>query len=367
MGFDENRRHLCRRATLVLLASAMATFAAACGGAEGQPSSAPIVRVGQATIDQAEFERTLRTAEAGYARARGGKARRYYVPPKFRLCIQNRRDGTESIDSLRRECRINYEALKTSVLGSLIEKEWLEQGARRNGIRLSVEAVRKRLDVPNARSEAPAARLQEIGTKLIDLGTRGRDYAPSGLAVTAYYRAHRGYFREPERRDALVIAARSRAAAIQSRRAITAGTRWTGVADRYALSGQVDRLAGWARRGNDPLLGNLVFKAAKGRLIGPVSTGLDWYVLKVTRVLRPSLLSLGRSRESIAHFLAKRNELRARSGYWRQLRLRARARTICLTRLRVPECRNGNLAAFPNGTITATQPLAPQLPHPAEP
>ncbi len=324
-----------------------------------ESNEAAIARVGDVEISLAKYERLVRTVAAGYAKARTLPGRRYYVPPEYALCIRNRREW-RSVPAdwpparVRIQCRHNHQRLRTSLLTSLIQDEWLEQEAADQGV-----------DVPADET----ARLTELPAQLAEPAVAKANLAISDADVARYYRRHRSNLRRPEERWWRAVLSDTEARASKARQALQAGASWEKVASRYndPDSGALplDSLAN--PDSNGPPLDRVVFSAGRGELIGPVATRDGFYVLKVARITPPRQYSLAESRAAIVPVLETRRKEDAQIAYWRAMRLAARERTLCLTELVVPECSNGPRKRFDaGGTAFGHTNPRPQLPPPAE-
>ncbi len=319
-------------------------------------TSQAIARVGDASISLAQYQRRLRTAERTYAQSRGVSGSRYYVPPNFRICVVNRRrlgsDRPQATDSMvRAQCRRNYEYRRSSTLSTMIEDLWIKQEASTQGLAPPSD--------PYVRALAFPARLARRTVEAIDR------QEISESAIARYYRTHRRYFITPEQRVARAIVSSTPERARQAKRALDEGMGWNAAARSYGQPGigsEPQRLAG-SRKLFDFGLRAPFFGARRGVVIAPVHAQAGWYALQVRAIEPPRLLSLAESRGAIATFLAERRHNQAAIDYWSRVRRTVRARTVCLVRLTVPECRNGSRDDFdPDGTIFTQRVKKPSLP-----
>ncbi len=320
-------------------AAASRTSPTTTGARDGsQPAGSVIVRVGDAEISQAKYDRDLRRIAAGYATARTLPGRRYYVPPDYTLCIENRREwGSVPADwpasRVRIQCRRNHGRLRRSILRSLIVDEWLDQ-----------EAARLRIDPPSD----PTARITELPTQLAEAGVRKVDMHVSDAEIDAYYERHRSYLRRPEQRPWRAVLSGTRAKAEQARKALERGVGWAAVARRYGDPNSGSAPQDWIATPDnaEPQLTKAVFAAPTGALIGPIATESGFYVLTVGKLRPAHQFSLEASRKAIVPVLRTRHREAAQIRYWRDLRLTARAHTVCLGELTLPECSNGRRNRF---------------------
>lgn len=329
----------------VLLGVVLALLTAAgCGEDDETPDA--VVEVGGSAITQSRYARELARSEASYAEVYGYPTRRYFDPPRFPLCVEHNRLELPAAKA-KAACAAQHRGLKASVLQSLIEREWLEQAARRAGIEVSVEAVRRSLNVPDAASEAGPHRLARMRDRLVERGISGSDFTPTSHAVRSYYELHREFFVQPERRDAVAVSFSARRAAVRGRRG----------------GGEPVTYENVSYEETEPTLARVVFKAREGERVGPVRIAGTWYIVEVTRVQRRFQMSLRESQPSISGFLEDNNRYIAQVDFMRRFRERARKGTVCLTALRVPECGNAPRTEFDAyGGSQATLAREPMLP-----
>ena len=297
-----------------------------------------IVRVGDVEISRVRYERLLAKTAAGYAKARTLPGRRYYVPPKYSLCIRNRREWRSvpadwPASKVRIQCRHNHQRLRTSLLSSLIEDEWLDQEADKQGIEPPTD---------------PTARFSELPAELAQAAVDMADAPVSDLDVAKYYRRHRGFLRRPEQRNWRAVLFPEEAKAQRAKDAIERGLGWAAAARRYGNPdvGAVPQDSVVSPDSVEIGLRKPIFQADKGELVGPVASQSGFYVFTVEKIAPAEQLSLAESREAIVPVLETNRREQAQIDYWRAMRLAARERTVCLTELEVPDCSNGPRARF---------------------
>jgi foldase protein PrsA len=337
-----------------------ATETSARSGADGPA----VARVGDVEISRAAYERFVRRTAAGYAKARTLPGRTYYVPPKYALCIRNRREWGSVPKSwpaarVRIQCRHNHQRLRTSLLTAMIQDEWLEEEAGKQGVAVPVDET---------------ARLTELPAQLAESAVAKANLDVSDADVARYYRQHRSYLRKPEERWWRAVLSDTEARAGQARQALAAGASWEKAARRYndPASGTLPLDSLSSPGGNDPPLEQPIFTARRGELVGPVATQAGFYILSVERIAPPRQYSLRQSRTAIEPVLETRRKEDAQIAYWRAMRLAARERTMCLTAVVVPECSNGPRRRFdplggsPFGHTNPRPTLPPPPPEPEQ-
>ena len=127
-----------------LAALGSAALLTACGN--DVPSGA-VAKVGDSTIEKAEFDKWLATAAQGAAQ--GGQAAAP-DPPDFDKCAQaitsqpapQGSDKPSEADA-KKQCKDQYDQLKNEVMQFLIQSEWVQQEAEEQGVKVSDAEVRR--------------------------------------------------------------------------------------------------------------------------------------------------------------------------------------------------------------------------------
>jgi PPIC-type peptidyl-prolyl cis-trans isomerase-like protein len=108
---------------------------------------------------------------------------------------------------------------------------------------------------------------------------------------------------------------------------------WSAVARRYSEDDVSRRRGGLLRglrRGTlEPRVDRAVFRARRGRLVGPVRTRFGYYVFEVVRVHPSQVVPPARERRIIRRRLVARAEKDAFVRFAREFTARWRARTVC--------------------------------------
>ena len=319
------------------------------------PSKA-IAHVGGTSIDAAVYRRSWRRDEATYAQLRGFPERQYYVPPKFSLCVRDRRAAgssppTASRAAVRAECRRNRLRGRRQALTTLIERRWVEQEAAKQDLEVPADLIKLLTEFP-----------QTLAREAVDRV----DTHVSEAAIAEYYRAHPSHFVLPEFRKLRGITADTRDKARRARQALAQGVGWNAAARRYGNSRLGPTSPQTLSGPRDQLYAELqapVFDAGVGEIVGPIETAGGWYVIQVLEIQPARRRSFADSRGSIPPVIVQRRRETAAIRYWTTVRLRARGRTVCLTALKVPGCRNASRRGFdPTGGLfqyTLNRPVFP--------
>jgi foldase protein PrsA len=257
--------------------------------------------------------------------------------------------------------------VRDQVLSQLVNSAWIEAEAKDRGVSVDDAAVQrdferqKQLSFPH---ESEFERyLESSGQTTLDilervrldlLMSRIRDQVAGGeetvteQQIADYYKTNRGSFRQREKRDLRIVVAPTRAKAAAARAALDRGVPWGTVARRHSVDrasrSDGGRLHGMTRAEQDRRLGDAVFEARPGALSGPVKARDGYYVLEVTRIIRPRQQSLEKARPAIRRLLVSERRREKLEAFTEQFRAKWRSRTECHEGYVTPDCKNGPAA-----------------------
>jgi hypothetical protein len=311
-----------------------------------------MVRFGTSAITRAEYEAAFHHFEAQAVIGTGYKpGLKYFDPPRFRLCVQSRLAHAVGVErrltaaEQRDRCSRHYAGLRQQTLQFLIESEWI-----------GTEARKQRIEVPEELNQDATAR---VARQLFDRAAeRGR--SPTQHQVAAYYHGHRQEFWRREHRAALAMVTDSKQAASAAVQALREAKPWSSVARQYDFRHDSNKISAFAGDRQD-LVRSVVLHSRLGEVKGPIETPEGWYVLKVTRIAPPRMVSLTSVSPFIARYLEARSRYLAGAAFMRRFSWAARTHTTCLSGLKVPDCHNGPADGFDRQSLTPIPPGRPQL------
>lgn len=307
----------------LLLASATAALVAL-GGCAGGAHSEVVVRVGGVAITRATVEHWT-SAIAG---------------------------GRVSPDPAKRQKQ------REQALDFLISSQWQLGEAAEDGVELSALdlarqlASKTRASFPNGAAEmheyleatgqsAADVRLEasaELASIKIRQMLAGREPSITQAQVAAYYARNKQSFAIPERRELLIGAVKSPAAAEALRREVAAGKPLASIVERQTV--ELTPLNYGPSRGKDAILARAIHRARPHVLTGPVRfRGFDYYMFEVLNVTPAKQQTLAQARSAIARRLASEQQKRTLAAFlavWRQKWI---ARTSCSPGWVVQKCR----------------------------
>jgi foldase protein PrsA len=370
-----------RKTMLVLLAlGAFFVPAAVLAGCGGVPGNA-VAEVDGTAIEKKDFDHWLTVA----ARSGGQPGAAAPKPPKFTECIAQKRKTTPkpakgqpkvTDGQLKAQCKQEYEGLRDQVLQLLISFEWIEGEAEKQGVKVSDAEVKKSFDQQRKQAFPKDAdfqkflkdsgqteedilqrvRLDALSNKIREKVTKGKDKV-TDAQVAEYYNKNKQRFAQPERRDLRIVLTKGKAKADAARKALASGDSFKSVAKRYSIDqaskAQGGKLPAVAKGQQEKALDTAVFKAPKGKVVGPVKTQFGYYVFEVTKVTKASQQSLEQAKATIKQTLASQNQQKALDKFVKSFRKRWKEKTDCREGYRTADCKN---APKKTPTPTATPP-----------
>jgi foldase protein PrsA len=361
-----------------------AVLAAGCGGVPGNA----VAEVDGNAIEKSSYDHWLQVAARSSGQGAAGKAP---VPPDFKECIAQKRKTTPkpakgqpevTDDQLKTQCKQEYEQLRDQVLQLLISFQWLEGEAAEQDIKVTDAEVKKSFEQQKKQSFPKAADFEKflkdsgqseadvllqvkadlLATKIRDKVVKGKDKV-SDAQIQDFYNKNKARFAQPEKRDLQVVLTKGEAKADQARKALASGQSWKAVSKKFSIDeaskAQGGKLPAQAEGTLEKQLDEAVFKAAKGKLSGPVKTQFGFYVFEVTKVTPASQQTLEQAKETIRQTLQSQNQQKALEAFSKDYSKRWKKKTDCRDGYVVQQCKQG-----PKATPTPTQgaPGAPQQP-----
>jgi foldase protein PrsA len=350
-----------------------------------------VAKVGDQSIRRSTFDHWMQIAAVSAAgqTATTGAAPKAQVPdaPSFTKCIAQKKaaagkpakgqpEPTEA--QLKGQCQQEYNQLRDQVLEFLIRGNWIEQETKKQNLKVSDKDVQKQIDaaVKQAfqnpgdfqkflqRSGLTQAdvfyqqRNQLLQQKLTEKVTKAQGTV-TDAQIQQYYDKNKAKFSTPERRDLRIVLTKTQAKAEQARKALESGQSWADVTKKYSIDqaskAQGGKLAGVAKGQQEKALDDAIFKADKGKLVGPVKTQFGYYILEVSKVAEAKQQSLEQSKASIKQILTSDNQRKALDTFGKDYRNRWKAETACRKGYTTADCKNGPKTQATTSTGAAQQ------------
>ena len=350
-----------------------------------------VAKVGDQSIRRSTFDHWMQIAAVSAAgqTATTGAAPKAQVPdaPSFTKCIAQKKatagkpakgqpEPTEA--QLKGQCQQEYNQLRDQVLEFLIRGNWIEQETKKQNLKVSDKDVQKQIDaaVKQAfqnsgdfqkflqRSGLTQAdvfyqqRNQLLQQKLTEKVTKAQGTV-TDAQIQQYYDKNKAKFSTPERRDLRIVLTKTQAKAEQARKALDSGQSWADVTKKYSIDqaskAQGGKLAGVAKGQQEKALDDAIFKADKGKLVGPVKTQFGYYILEVSKIAEAKQQSLEQSKASIKQILTSDNQRKALDTFGKDYRNRWKAETACRKGYTTADCKNGPKTQATTSTGAAQQ------------
>jgi foldase protein PrsA len=329
-----------------------------------------VATVGDSVISQTEFNKWLKTASAGQATPEGGAATVAPDPPDFQKCVAAKKNqplpkGQQqpSDAELKKQCRQQFDQLKTEVMQFLIQAEWVQQEADSQGIEVTDKEIKRSLEEQKKQAfpteKAYQKFLQQSGMSEADILFRVRlDQLQQKLTqkitedakkvsdedVEEYFNKNKKRFAQPERRDLRVVLTKDKAKAEQAKRALENGQSWKQVVKQYSIDeaskAQDGKLPAISQGQQEQAFDEAIFGARKGEIEGPVKTQFGWYVFEVEKITPASQQTLDQSKETIRNLLRSQGQQKALDEWIKDFRENYKDDTDCADEYRVAECKN---------------------------
>jgi foldase protein PrsA len=336
----------------------------ACGN--DVPSGA-VATVGDETITQDEFDKWLKTAAQGQAQGTGTAVP---DPPDFEKCVAAKKKapvpkGQErpSDATLKKQCKTEYDTLKTEVMQFLIQAEWVQQEAANQDVKVSDKEIEKSFEdqkkqaFPNDKAYQEflktsgmteedilfRVKLDQLQQKLTQKITEDANKVTEA-DITEYYDKNKKRFAQPERRDLLVVLTKTEAQADKAKAALESGDSFKQVAKKYSIDeaskAQGGKLPAVTQGQQEKAFDDAIFDAKKGQLVGPIKTQFGWYVFEVDKVTPASQQTLEESKEAIRNLLRSQGQQEALDKWIKSFREDYKEKTDCADDFRIAECSN---------------------------
>ena len=374
------------RILLALCAFAVpAALAAGCGGVPGDS----VATVDGNSIDKAQFTHWMNVA----ARTSGQPNAKAPDPPDYTACIADKRKTApkpakgqpKTTDAqLKTQCKQQYEGLRNQVLQLLVTFQWIQGEADDLGVKVTDAEVKKSFEQQKKQSFPKDAdyqkflktsgqtnedilervRLDLLSNKIRDKVTKGKDKV-SNAQIAAYYNKNKARFAQPEQREIRIVLNKAKDKADQAKKALDSGDSWKSVAKKYSVDtqskSQGGKLPPVSKGQQEKALDDAIFKAKKGKLVGPIKTQFGYYVLEVNKITPASQQTLQQATPTIKQLLAAQNQQKALDAFAKKFRDKWKGKTECREGYKTPDCKNGPKATpTPNPAQQQQQPQQPQ-------
>ncbi|MET0614075.1 MAG: peptidyl-prolyl cis-trans isomerase [Thermoleophilaceae bacterium] len=380
--------------SLCALAAALLGLFALSGCGNDVPAGA-VAKVGDSTITQDEFDKWMAIAVKGQSQSSGGTAA-VPKPPDFDSCVAAKKktpvpkgQQKPSDEALKKQCKSEYDTLKREVMQFLIQGEWVQQEAKKRGVKIKDAELQKALEdqkkqvFPNDKQYQQflktsgmteqdvlfRVKLNELQQRLTQKVTQDAKNV-SDEDIQAYYAKNKKRFAQPERRDLRVVLTKTQAKAQQAKKALESGESFKKVVKQYSIDeaskSQGGLLPAVSEGQQEKAFDTAIFQAPKSKIQGPVKTQFGWYVFEVEKVTKASQQTLEESKDTIKNLLRSQRQQKSLDAFVKQFREDYKDKTNCADDYRVVECKNAPKDESNTGPASGGNPGG-QSQQPAQP
>jgi foldase protein PrsA len=343
----------------------------ACGDS-GLPGNA-VVDIGGDTIKTSTFDHWLKVAATSQQQQTGATgAVTLPDPPNYTKCIANKKktatkpakgQPTPTDKTYKTQCTQEYTALRDQVMQFLITSAWIEGESHDRGVKISDTDVKKDFDKQRQQSFPKDTdysaflkssgyvqedllyriKVQDLTNKLRTKILEGTDKV-SNAQIADYYNKNKSKFAQPEKRDLRIVLTKTEAQAKKAKAALDSGQSFKTVAAKYSIDqGTRDNgglLAAVPKGQQEKALDDATFKAAKGKIEGPVKTQFGYYVFQVSKITPGSQQTLDQSKDSIKQLLVSQQQQAKIDAFSKSFQKKWKDRTDCRKGYTTTDCKN---------------------------
>jgi foldase protein PrsA len=375
----------------ILGTAVLGLFAIAITACGNDVPSGAVAKVGDDTITQQEFDKWLETAAKGQAQ---GGAAAVPDPPDFQKCVAAKKkqplpkgQKRPGDSELKKQCKTEYETLRSEVMQFLIQAAWVKQEAEKQDIKVSDKQVEKSLEdqkkqaFPNEKAYKQflassgmteedvlfRVKLDQLQQKLTQKITKDAKKV-TDADIQEYYDKNKKRFAQPERRDLRVVLTKNEAKADEAKKALQDGDSFKEVAKKYSIDeaskAQGGKLPAITQGQQEKAFDEAIFSADKGKLVGPVKTQFGWYVFQVDKITPASQQTFEESKETIRNLLRSQGQQKALDEWIKNFREEYKDKTNCADDFRIAECDNAPKEKTDTGPASGGNPGGAPQPSP---
>jgi foldase protein PrsA len=375
----------------ILGSAVLGLFAIAIAACGNDVPSGAVAKVGDKTITQQQFDKWVETAAKGQAQ---GGAAAVPDPPDFQKCVDAKKkqplpkgQKSPSDSELKKQCKTEYDTLRTEVMQFLIQAEWVQQEAEKQDIKVTDKQIEKSLEdqkkqaFPNEKAYKQflassgmteedvlfRVKLDQLQQKLTQKITEDAKKV-TDKDIQAYYDKNEKRFAQPERRDLRVVLTKNEAKANEAKKALQDGDSFKEVAKKYSIDeaskAQGGKLPAITEGQQEKAFDEAIFSADKGKLVGPVKTQFGWYVFEVEKITPASQQTFEESKETIRNLLRSQGQQKALDEWIKNFREEYKGKTNCADDFRIAECDNAPKEKTNTGPASGGNPGGAPQPSP---
>jgi foldase protein PrsA len=325
-------------ALVALLAIAVGAYAATRGLGQDDVPAGAVAKVKDTVISQEQFERALEQAAA-----------------------------QQGIKEVPQPGDPQYELLKQSAMGSVLDAAWIQNEAEERGVEVSERQVEQQLKQVKEQNfdgsekkfqkflkrskftpEEVDQRVQlQVLSQLIQQQVASDAPPITNAELEDYYDANVDRFEQPEQRTVRLVLNKSQAKVDQALSALQSddsGKSWKKVAKQYSTDSQSKKQGGLRENLTPGLveepLNEEIFKAPENELEGPVKTELGYYVFEVVKSTPKRQVTLAEATPQLRQQLSQQQQQTAFQDFVADYRDLWTSLTVCAPEFVIDRCSN---------------------------
>ena len=340
----------------------------ACGGV---PSNA-VVQINGTPITKDAFNHWMKVAAASNGEAPGShEAPVVPEPPDYTKCIAHlaattakpaKGEKPPTTAKLKQECKVQFKALSSEVLGFLISSQWVLGEAASQGVSISDPDVHKEFlkikteQFPKASEfekflessgQTVSDLLLRVKLNLLSQKIQKKVVADKGKVteaqITKYYNENKSKYGTPEKRSVRIVLTKTEAQALAAKKEIESGKSFASVAKARSIDptskSNGGLLTGVVKGEEEKALSEAIFSAKTHVLGGPVKTPFGYYVYEVESVTAGTKTALKNVEATIKQQLIATHQQKALSDFVKNFKKKWQAKTECRAEYVVADCK----------------------------
>jgi foldase protein PrsA len=344
---------------------------AACGG-DSVPGNA-VVKIGSDPIKTSAFDHWVQVAATTQQQQTGATGLAVVPkPPEFTACVAAKKktavkpakgQPTPTDATYKAQCEQEYTALRDQTMQFLISSAWIEGESADRGVKVADSQIKKDFDKQRQQSFPKdkdylaflkssgyvqedllyRLKIQNLSDKLRKKVLEGTDKI-TDAEIANFYNKNKIRFAVPEQRDLNIILTKTEAQAKKAKAALDSGQSFKAVASKYSIDqatkGDGGKLTGVPKGQQEKSLDAATFKAATGKIEGPVKTQFGYYIFEVTKITPGKQQPLSTSKASIKQLLISQKQQTTLDTFIKDFQKKWKDRTTCQKGYQTAECSN---------------------------
>lgn len=342
----------------------------ACGGMPGDA----VVQVNGRSVTKSAFDHWMGVAASANSATGTSTPAKPVVPepPNYTACIAHlaaiapkpaKGQPAPTTAQLKTQCATQYKALSQTVLGALIQWEWIIGESKALGLKLSDAEVKKQFTTIKNQQFTKAGEFEKflatsgqtvsdillrVKINMLERKLQTKITKDAGKVTQAqiakYYNENKSRFGTPERRNVEIILTKTEAQAKSAKKEIESGKSFASVAKRVSID-PVSKASGGllkevVKGQEEKSLDAAIFSTGKNALTGPVKTPFGYYVFEVQSITAGTQQTLAQVQTSVKQQLIATQQQQAFTKFVKSFKAKWKSKTECRSGYVVAVCKS---------------------------